>query len=200
MNQLRQQLRSLRQSLPITDRAQRSIAITRNLASYLPYQRAIRVASYMATEEEVATETAMEMTVAAGKKVYLPIINTASWRAPPLLFENYVPGETPLRTNRYGIPEPIHRVGTALRVRKMDLVLVPLVGFNDRCDRIGMGSGYYDRSLADSGFRNTRYVGLAFTCQKAEFEPAAHDIPMHAIITEEGIITRGVKVIPSHNK
>ena len=192
MNQLRQKLRSRRQSLPAVEREQKSIDITRNLARYLSYRKAVRVAAYMASAEEVETIYAMEMAVAERKKIYLPVINTAGWRVSPLLFENYIPGLTQTRANRYGIPEPVHRAGTALQAREMDLILVPLVGFNDRCDRIGMGAGYYDRSLADSGFRNTRFVGLAFACQEADFEPAAHDIPMHAIITEEGVITRGV--------
>ena len=176
--------------MPAADRTQKSLEITRNLARYLPYQRAIRIAAYMSFAEEVSTETAIDMAVAAEKTVYLPVINNARWRTSPLLFETYVPGETPLRTNRYSIPEPVCRIGTARQAREMDLILVPLVGFNNRCDRIGMGAGYYDRSLAKPGYRSTRLVGLAFACQQAEFEPAAHDIPMHAIITEEGIITR----------
>ena len=185
---LRNKLRAQRQSLSPRERSEKSLAIAQNLARYLPFRRARDVAFYVATTEEVETSDAISLSIEMEKNLFLPVINRASWRAPPLLFQPYIPGESRMIKNRYGIPEPEHRAGTAKQARALDLIAVPLVGFNRHCDRIGMGAGYYDRALAVTGYRRTHYVGLAFACQEADFEPADHDIPMHAVITEKGVI------------
>lgn len=95
-----------------------------------------------------------------------------------------------MRKNRFSIDEPEHRTGTCVRGTTLDMVCVPLVGFNEQCDRLGMGAGYYDRAFAVRGVKKTRLIGLGFNCQQAEFDAAAHDVPMDAIITETGIIAR----------
>ena len=130
----------------------------------------------------------MEYANNLGKAVYLPVINRARWRADTMYFQHYTPAETVLKPNRFGIFEPVHHPETPIQLHNLNLILVPLVGFNQSCDRIGMGGGYYDRTLAKQGIRNTRFVGLAFACQQVEFEPMPHDVRLHAIITEEGII------------
>lgn len=185
---LRKQLREARKALSPKEREQKSLAITHNLANYLPFRNARAVAAYWATSEEVATGPLMQLAHDLGKSVYLPVINTARWRSEPMYFEEYVPGETELKDNKYGIPEPKHRPGTPIRSQDLDLIMVPLVGFNEACDRIGMGGGYYDRTLSASGFRGTRFIGIAFACQQAQFEALSHDVAMDAIVTETGII------------
>jgi len=187
---LRQSLRSRRRALSASERSRKSAAITRNLARQLSFQRADRIAFYMPTPEEVDTLSAIELADTLGKQVYLPIINRAFWRKSPLLFEVFKPDQTQLVENRYGILEPAHRPGTPVRAIELDLICVPLVGFNERCDRIGMGAGYYDRSLATRPYQRTTLIGIAFDCQLAEFEPADHDVPMDAIVTESRIYRR----------
>lgn len=144
----------------------------------------------MATPEEVDTTLAIEVARELGQRIYLPVINKASWRHSSLLFEAYEPGKTELINNRYGIPEPKHLPGSPIQAHKLDLICVPLVGFNANCDRIGMGAGYYDRCLSEPAYRKASSIGLAFDCQQADFEPAAHDVPMDAIITESQIYQR----------
>ena len=143
----------------------------------------------MPTREEVDATIALNMAIALGKTVYLPVINRSRLRKAALLFHHYHPEETILIGNRYGILEPKHLPGACVRGDELDMVCLPLVGFNHHGDRIGMGAGYYDRSFAQpSRIRRTHLVGLAFACQQAEFEPAAHDVPLHAVITEDGIL------------
>jgi 5-formyltetrahydrofolate cyclo-ligase len=92
-----------------------------------------------------------------------------------------------LRRGRYGILEPGN--GIAVSVRGLDVLLMPLVGFDARGHRIGMGKGYYDRALAyrrqqRAGLRPL-LVGLAFECQRVAALPARpHDIPLDRLVTE----------------
>ena len=190
MKELRRSLREKRLALSPSERERHSIAIARNLLSYLPFRRARKVALYIAMAEEVDTGPVIELASGLNKELYLPVVNISRLRQPPLLFHRFISGATPMKINMYGIPEPVHTFGTCIRGPELDLACVPLVGFNDRCDRIGMGAGYYDRTFANRGFRKTRLVGLAFGCQQAEFEPAAHDVPMDSIVTEKGVLTR----------
>ena len=185
---LRNDLKQARRNLTDEERASKSFAITQFLLKYLPIRRAQKIAAYVATPDEVATQPLMEALAQMEKSLFLPVINRSSWRDSPMLFHAYTPFETPLKDNRYGIPEPVHRIGQCVRGIDMDVALFPLVGFNDNLDRIGMGAGYYDRAFAKPGIRNTTLIGLAFDCQRAPFTAKPHDVPLHAIVTESGII------------
>ena len=188
LRELRQKLRIARQSLSPPEREKKSFLVHQHLSGYLPFRRAKSLAAYWATNEEVATAAPIEHANYLGKSIYLPVVNTARWRSERMYFQRYIPRKTLLIPNRFGIPEPEHRPGTPIRSNNLDLILVPLVGFNQSCDRIGMGGGYYDHALSGPRLRKTKFVGLAFTCQKAEFEPMPHDIRLDAIVTEDGII------------
>jgi len=90
--------------------------------------------------------------------------------------------------NRYQIGEPIG--GRLIAAPALALVLMPLVGMDNAGNRLGNGAGYYDRWLAFRlGRRGTPLlVGLAFECQRQAFiEPQAHDVPLDAVITENGL-------------
>lgn len=91
-------------------------------------------------------------------------------------------------TNRYAITEP---VGTIKRLELIqpDLILLPLLGFDRRGNRIGMGGGYYDRYLSKfTGNNRPRLIGLAFNNQQVESIPCEKfDIPIDGILTETGL-------------
>ena len=93
-----------------------------------------------------------------------------------------------MKKNRYGIPEP---TGTGMvQVPEIDLVLLPLVGWDRFGSRLGMGAGYYDRALqpfaqSDRPLR----VGVAYRVQQVEKLPAEPwDIQLHGMLTESGWI------------
>jgi len=76
-----------------------------------------------------------------------------------------------------------------LPTQHCQLILVPILGFDDSCNRIGMGAGWYDRLLAQQTHAHT--IGLAFECQKYSAVPVdAHDIPLDMIITESATYSR----------
>jgi 5-formyltetrahydrofolate cyclo-ligase len=104
-----------------------------------------------------------------------------------LRFSPWKPGD-PLVTNRHGIPEPGIDVDDALEPREMALVVLPLVGFDARGHRLGMGGGWYDRSFA---FRQAQpappwLVGAGFDFQRLPpTQGEAWDVPLDAVCSEQ---------------
>ena len=121
-----------------------------------------------------------------GKSVYVPTLFTPI--KPQLRFAPYKPGDA-LARNRFDIAEPIVGVKRQLTPMQLDLVLMPLVGFDLKGNRLGMGGGFYDRSFAYLHNRRTwrrpRLVGIAYEFQKLEeLQNASWDVPMDAVATE----------------
>ena len=94
--------------------------------------------------------------------------------------------ESTMAENAYGIPEPC---GTPeIPLFDIDLVLMPLVGWDQFGARLGMGAGYYDRALhpfanLDSPLR----VGVAYQLQRVPRLPAEPwDIHLHGVISDSG--------------
>jgi 5-formyltetrahydrofolate cyclo-ligase len=97
-----------------------------------------------------------------------------------------------MRVNRYGIAEPEPRAAEALAVRRLDLVLLPLVAFDELGWRLGSGAGFYDRSLhhlrEGRRWRRPKLIGVAYECQRVErLQPDRWDVPLDGIVTERGL-------------
>jgi 5-formyltetrahydrofolate cyclo-ligase len=113
-----------------------------------------------------------------------------------MTFVALAPGST-ARRNRYGIEEPAATTRYLVPVG-LDVVLVPVVGYDRRGNRLGMGAGFYDRALRrrlDAGrtWRRPWLVGVAFACQELPGIAASPwDVPLDLIVTEQGI------VVPEH--
>lgn len=172
------------------EREKLSIAIASRLAKYLPFRKAKHIGAYFPTTEEVDTGPIIELCQLLGKQVYMPVINTRRGKK-TLTFHEYTPGETSLLKNRFGILEPETQPGGGMEGTRLDLICVPTVAFSGRCDRIGMGGGYYDRAFEKKKiFKPVKLVGIAFDCQRASFDVMAHDVPMDAVVTESGVLVR----------
>lgn len=104
------------------------------------------------------------------------------------------PGDA-LHNNCFGIPEPLPSIRRLIPARRLDLVTVRLLAFDDDCNRLGMGGGYHDRTFA---FRKRhhridkpRLRGLAHAFQRVEQLPVQlWDIPPDGAIGERGVLTR----------
>ena len=97
----------------------------------------------------------------------------------------------PRRPNRLGIMEPEGMKWLA--AGSLDLVFVPLVGFDERGNRLGMGAGYYDRAFAflerRTAWRRPKLIGVAFAAQRVDAIAAErHDVRLDAVVTEDGVI------------
>ncbi len=95
--------------------------------------------------------------------------------------------EAPLTRNRFGIEEP-PLSAPWINTRALDLVLAPLVAFDDQGNRLGMGGGFYDQHFGALPKRlHPLLVGVAHELQRAEALPAAPwDVPLDGILTESG--------------
>jgi 5-formyltetrahydrofolate cyclo-ligase len=142
------------------------------------------VAGYWPADGEIDVLPALTEAHRRGALTYLPRVPGPDL---PLRFRVWRPG-VPLRRNRFGIPEPATGPGLA-RACRLDAVLVPLVGFDRRGNRLGMGGGFYDRTFA--GRHRTLLIGVAFDCQRVLRVPTHWwDVPLAAVVTERGIVRR----------
>ena len=122
-----------------------------------------------------------------GQQFLLPVISTGKL----LHFAPWQSGDG-IQPNRYGIPEPLAPT-ELLEPFQLDLVLVPLLGFDRRGNRLGYGGGYYDRSFAffNEQVRPTEplLVGVAYAFQELpEVDEEDWDVPLDFIATERELI------------
>ena len=90
--------------------------------------------------------------------------------------------DKPLSINKYGIPEPISK-----KIIYPDVLMIPLVAFDDNLNRLGYGGGYYDRYLAKF-FKKKKIIkiGIAYSFQKLQKIPTnKYDIRLDNVFTEE---------------
>lgn len=179
-------MRAQRRAVGASARANHARVITRHVARSIPLAPGARIALYAALAEEADTAPLTEWARRRGLKVLLPrIIN----RRRQLL--RFCPADhCTFSVNAYGIPEPAGR--TWIAPRWLDAVFLPLVAFDARGARLGMGGGYYDRALE---FRRVRrcwrgplLVGIAYAFQQVDRLPVRpHDVYLDAVVTERGV-------------
>lgn len=180
--QLRQQLTTARARLDPVARAAADEAIARRILALPPWRSAPVVALYAATGGEVDTGAVAAAAQREGKSLAWPVIVAGQRKlsfavAEP---EALVPGPFGVRRPPPGAPE----VGRG----EIGLFLVPGIGFDLRCERLGRGAGYYDATLAALQGRAER-VGLAFDLQIVEALPReGHDVALDAVVTETRLL------------
>ena len=173
-------MRALRRAIPAATRIAAADALASQLLA-LPFApESGKVAGYWAVDGEIALH-AWQLALPAGVQYCLPVLH-ADQR---LRFAPWRPG-APVTPNAHGIPEPAVEASELLTPAMMDLVVVPMVAFDRRCQRLGMGGGWYDRSFEGRRDRSPRLVGVGFAAQQVDaLQPNAWDVPMDAICTEE---------------
>lgn len=183
---LRRQLKAARNAIPLPARHRAARAALRHALRHGLLLRAQRIGFYLPQGGEFDVRPLLQQAQCMGAACYLPVL---SKRGRVMRFGRIVAGAR-LRRNRYGIPEPVD--AKALRARQLDLLLMPLVGFDERGYRLGMGGGFYDATLAFMRhrrlWRKPRLVGVAYTCQRVEALPHdPWDMPLDAVLTETGL-------------
>ncbi|SDL59116.1 5-formyltetrahydrofolate cyclo-ligase [Franzmannia pantelleriensis] len=190
--QLRRELRQRRRALSASQQRDASRRLCRQLRRLPEVQRARRVALYLPNDGEIDPTPLLDWLRQRGAKAYLPVLMPLADNR--LWFVHYH-AATPMVRNRFGISEPSTR-HAAHRARRLppwalDLVLLPLVGFDAHGQRMGMGGGFYDRSFAFTRRQGPRprLLGVAHTCQQVAALPSAGwDIPLDAIVSDSAVI------------
>ncbi len=187
--QLRRTMRERRRALSPARRVRYSVQLSRRVQGLAVYRNSRRVAVYLANDGEIDLAVLVQRAVAARKRCYLPVLCPLGGRR--LWFAAYRPGE-PLRMNRLHILEPKRPAAQWVRAACLDLVLVPLVAFDARGNRIGMGGGYYDKTLAFLAgrryWRKPRVVGVGHDFQRvAVIKPRPWDVALDRVITESRV-------------
>lgn len=178
--QLRQQIRKTRANLTALQQQQAEDSITQQALALIEAQNAQHIALYVSFDGEISTEKLIKTLWAQDKHVYLPVLHP--FNPNHLLFLRYLP-ETPMLKNKFGIWEPKLNVQNVLPLKELDILFTPLVAFDKQGNRLGMGGGFYDRTLQN--WRNSSFipVGLAHQCQQVEQLPTeAWDVPLHQIL------------------
>ena len=182
---LRRLMRQRRRSLTRRQQQDAGNGLAELLCRLPAFRYSRRIAFYLASDGEIDPSLAMGIAERAGKHCLLPVLHPLKQNR--LYFVRHRSGD-PLTPNRFGIPEPSLRSNPVVPPRAIDVILLPLVAFDRHGNRLGMGAGFYDRTLSRRA-RHTRLIGLAHSCQETDsIARQPWDIPLDAIVTERSII------------
>lgn len=186
---IRKQVRLQRQALSADRLQAASRAIADQLAGSPLFRNSQRIAGFLSNDNEPDLTPLMQLAWRRQKRWHLPVIGMPNinrlWFAP-------YDRDDRLMDNRFGIGEPVTALHDATRSYGLDLVLMPLVAFDAQGNRLGMGKGYYDRTLEfllrRRHWRKPRLVGIAYEFQRFEQLPEQPwDVPLDAIVTEASV-------------
>ncbi|MCP1513463.1 5-formyltetrahydrofolate cyclo-ligase [Pseudomonas rhodesiae] len=185
--QLRRLLRKARRALTPSKQREAAQGLYRQLAQHPLFRRSRHISLYLPTDGEIDPRLLLRAAQRRGKATYLPVLS--AWPRTKMVFQRVRPGEK-LLPNRFRILEPRGNIRQQRKLWALDLVLMPLVGFDDEGGRLGMGGGFYDRSLAylarRQHWRKPTLLGLAHECQKVDrLAQSSWDVPMAGTVTDK---------------
>ncbi|MFZ7158619.1 5-formyltetrahydrofolate cyclo-ligase [Avibacterium gallinarum] len=177
---IRQQIRQLRQSLSPAEQNLAEQKITQQALDFIEKKQAKHIGLYLSFDGEISTKQLIQQLWKKNIAVYLPILHPFS--ANHLLFLRYHPN-SPLQKNKFGILEPKLDVRNVLPTNELDIIFTPLVAFDKQGNRLGMGGGFYDRTLQNWQQKNFLPIGLAHQCQQVDALPIeSWDIPLFGVL------------------
>ena len=186
MKKIRNIIKEKRSQLSEKELSLTSKAITERIRSFKFPKELTKIGIYYAVNNEVDVHPLCKILWQESKRVYLPIVEKKK-----LLFGEYR-NTSNLKNNRFKIPEPIVGLESQISAFELDLIFMPLVAFDPMGNRIGMGGGFYDRTLdnkqLDNDLKKPILVGVAYEFQKQnQIQPNPWDIPLDMIFTESKI-------------
>jgi 5-formyltetrahydrofolate cyclo-ligase len=171
--------------------------IVRSMSQLKSFQAARKIAGFLAFDGEADPLELMQLAHLQQKQVFVPIMVA---KREALKFCPWQP-EIAMQTNYFGIEEPAVDPARWISADQLDFVICPLVAFDQRCHRIGVGAGYYDRSfvfLNEFDQNHPRHVerptvlaGFAFEMQRVtEIQPQPWDVALDWVVTERQLYRR----------
>ncbi len=186
---LRKKIRMARRELTPQQQSNAANNLLTQMRRQPLYLQSRRLALYLPNDGEIDPTPILNNALKQGKQCYLPVLYRGGKNR--LLFGRVVTLDD-LVLNRFGIPEPnIAKYGWVF-ANHLDLILAPLVAFDLQGNRIGMGGGFYDRSLKhlrqERNWQRPRILGLAHEFQRvAVIGRNAWDIPLRGAVTDQNI-------------
>lgn len=185
---LRQDIRNKRRQLTAQQQGDAALALLHRFSADERIRQAKHIALYLSNDGELNTKLIIDWCWQQDKCVYLPVVHP--FTQGHLLFLRFTP-QTPLINNRYGIGEPQLDVRAIMPAGQLDIICTPLVAFDKTGARLGMGGGFYDRTLSQwyqqekvQNISSPYPIGLAHDCQLVDSLPTQQwDIPLPEIIT-----------------
>lgn len=189
--EIRQSIRKKRNSLTVEQQKNAAIALKVNFTQHLKSLKTTKnahIGIYFSNDGELDTSLLIKELWIQEQYLYLPIIHP--FNGTTLYFQRYEEN-SPMTANRYGILEPKLNCSQICPLDKLDILLMPLVAFDDQGNRLGMGGGFYDKTLAryyQENWQKPILIGLAHQCQHVSALPIeSWDVPLKHIITPEKI-------------
>ena len=183
--QLRRELRERRRQLSAEEQNVAAEDLKQRFLDQQPLLARNLVGLYFPNDGEINPLPLASWLEENDKICHLPVIDRSG--ANQFKFASYsTSDQQSLVNNRFDIPEPA--TGKLVSAGELDLILLPLVGFDSTGNRIGMGKGFYDRTLAEipTGSDAPLLIGLAHQCQQVDcINSEAWDIPLNGILTDK---------------
>ena len=182
--QIRRHIRKRRKQLSSQQQQNAAEQLAKHLLQTVQQHQCKRVALFLSMDGEIGTQPAIEQLWQAGVEVYVPLIHP--FNAQQLIFIRYQQ-HTPLLRSKLGMLEPSPDCSQVCPLAQLDIIFTPLVAFDLSGNRLGMGGGFYDRTL-EYHYKQERptpaMIGIAHDCQKVDDVPLEPwDIPLREIIT-----------------
>lgn len=181
---IRKRLLEQRKAIPDEEFRQSSAKIIHRLEQQSEFKKAKTVHCYisMNNRREVDTHELIKKMQTEDKKVVVPVTNFKDRTLSHIHLSSY----DDLQENKWGVPEP--KDGGHVSPEAIDLVIVPMVGADEQCNRIGYGAGFYDRFLQNVSCPK---MGLIFEQNVVDKLPVEEfDVPLDKILTETRTIIR----------
>jgi len=185
--QIRKEILLIRQALDGETVQENSRKICRKLSDLGAFKHAHTVMAYIPFRNEVDVTHLFNLLWGEGKEVVIPVCDVKNIALIPSRLDSL---EKDLRPGAWGILEPKPDCVRPVSVDRIDLVIVPGVAFDPKCNRLGYGGGYYDRFFSRLK-EGTPKVAVSFEVQiVAKLVPEVWDVPMDMVITEAAIYCR----------
>jgi 5-formyltetrahydrofolate cyclo-ligase len=187
---IREKIRKVRSQITGTQAEDAGLALAQQLQTNKHYKNANNIACFLSFDGEINTQPIIDMIIKDKNVCFLPKLKPTK---PNRLWFMPYDLATKLENNRLGIPEVDLPINHAIAVSQIDLILMPLVAFDLVGNRIGMGGGFYDATLAHLVDKKSTgslvkplSLGIAYQQQLVNKVPAQKwDFPLDGVLTQQ---------------